>query len=108
MEIEVRPYGSTWYVTVGVKNTGNKTHTFVVGASVGAPGGGSGCDLWLNSPSKDLIIRKVALDPGKSVAVLWNFDDSDLASGTNWIVVKVWKDETFTTCLDGDYRAFTV
>jgi len=104
----VSPYATTWTVTATIKNTGNTTHTFTTGCSAGAPGGGTGCDLWLDSPSIDLPTQDVTIDPGATATVTWTFSDSPLNAGTNWVTVKVWSDSTLTNCLDGDYTTFNV
>lgn len=91
-----------------VKNTGSVAHEFVVGATVGAPGGGEGCGLYVTSPYRDLTPVKVYIEPGNTREILWNFDDSFLTSSTGWAVVKVWKDVAGGTCLAGRYAEFTV
>lgn len=102
---------TSYTVTATVKNTGNTSHTFPLGCSVGKPGPGIGCEYGLSSPSKDLPFKNKTLNPGDSSTVSWSFDDSGLDTGTNHVIVKVYEETVGgegSGCFDTGYAEFNV
>ena len=97
-------------LTATVKNIGSVSHTFFIGATVGAPGAGTGCGLNVGTPYNDLTPQQITLNPGDATTLTWGFDDSGLNEGTNWAVVKAWEscNNICTTCYAGNYCTFDV
>jgi len=84
-------------IKVQIKNTGNVTATFYVGATIAKNISGSGCNAYpTGNAGSDWFefypFRSVTLNPGQtSDYLVFNFDDSILTGGTWYVLVKVWQ-----------------
>lgn len=98
---------------VRIKNTGNVTYTFWVGATIAERVSGSGCGIWIPSGRyRDLPPKSITLRPGETGSVTFYFDDAWLTTTTQYFIAKVWKQYDRTRnvmigCLAGTYKAYT-
>lgn len=114
---------ATRTLVVRIKNTGNVTYTFWVGATISTGVAGSGCGIWIPGGNywKDLRPASITLAPGQTGEVRFTFDDSYLDQPSRYTVppnkvlyaiVKVWKqydsaNNRMIGCITGSYKSFT-